>query len=142
MIPLYYKAQFCYSMITEEELLYYDPHQEYQSSKIKFYDLGLICTHLFLFFPTKYLHQVTSTISKPRHKVSQSLITRINNEENIVPRDIPTVRKFVVKTLCECSIFIRQKQKRFLHRLEVQYIWLRCIFVAKQYNGSYRWIDG
>lgn len=55
MIPLYYKAEFCYSMITEEELFYYDPHEDYRPCRIKFYDMGLICTHLFLFSPSKFV---------------------------------------------------------------------------------------
>jgi hypothetical protein len=129
-------------MITEEELFYYDPNEDYRPSKIKFYDLGLICTHLFLFTPLKYLHEVSCTISKPKHKVSPNLMTKINTEENIAPRDIPTIRKFTLKSSSECLIFIRQKEKRLLFRLGVQYIWLRALLIAKDYDGSYRWIDG
>ena len=54
------------------------------------------------------------------------------------------VRKVTIGSCSDLSIMIRQKDERFYHHSAVlySYIWIRAVFLYKEYSGGYTWIDG
>lgn len=57
--------------------------------------------------------------------------------------EFPSVRKFTVSQPGEYSICVKQRDRRFFHFKEHDYIWIRAILLQQEYeDAGYRWHSG
>jgi hypothetical protein len=53
------------------------------------------------------------------------------------------VRAFTIFKKTRVRLDIRQKENRFYYQCGItEYLWVRCLFLQKEYDGGFRWLGG
>ncbi len=59
------------------------------------------------------------------------------------PNDTTSVRTFTIFKKTRIRMDVRQKENRFYYQTGItEYLWVRCLFLQREYDGGFRWIAG
>jgi hypothetical protein len=124
-----------------------DPSNNYKPRLLDLSSLAKVVSTVFLFWFNQYTNTATCPVYPP--KIIKEKSKKLHEKEHrskfleIPANDTTSLRAFTLFKKTKCCLNLRQKENRYYWQCGItEYVWVRCLFLQKEYDGGYRWVGG